>query len=117
MYLKTHISDGTLLVAVCDRELVGQTFNDGTLSLEVSEFFYKGDLAEPADVRRALEGAVVANLVGERAIAAALEGGFMSESNILTIDGVPHAQMVAVATSATSQSTLLRYRFDRTGSI
>ncbi len=38
--------------------------------------------------------ATSANLVGKRAIEHALEGGFITEDNMLIIDGVPHAQMI-----------------------
>lgn len=100
MYLKNHIFDGTLLVAICDRELIGQTFSDGGLTLEVSEFFYKGALSSAHEVMAALGTAVVANLAGERAIECALEGGFITEDNILIIDGVPHAQMAMDADQA-----------------
>ncbi len=93
MYLKDHIANGTRLIAICDRELVGQTFTDGALRLEVSEFFYKGELTAPDDVKNALRRAKVANLVGERSVACALEEGFITKDNILMIDGVPHAQM------------------------
>lgn len=99
MYLKTHISNGTLLVAICDRELIGQTFSDGTLTLEVSEFFYKGEISTSHEVRDALEHAEIANLVGERTIACALESYLINEDNILIIDGVPHAQMVTASPS------------------
>ncbi len=100
MYLKNHIFDGTLLVAICDRELIGQTFSDGRLTLEVSEFFYKGALSSAHEVMAALGTAVVANLAGKRAIECALEGGFITEDNILIIDGVPHAQMAMDADQA-----------------
>lgn len=93
MYLKDHISNGTRLIAICDRELVGQTFTDGALRLEVSEFFYKGELTAPDDVKNALKGAASANLVGERSVACALEEGFITKDNVLMIEGVPHAQM------------------------
>lgn len=93
MYLKDHISNGTRLIAICDRELVGRTFTDGALILDVSEFFYKGELTAPDDVKNELKSVAVANLVGERSVACALEGGFITRDNILIIDGVPHAQM------------------------
>ena len=97
MYLKDHISNGTRLIAICDRELVGQTFTDGALRLEVSEFFYKGELTTPNGVKNALRRAATANLVGERSVACALEEGFITKDNILIIDGVPHAQMAMAA--------------------
>lgn len=97
MYLKDHISNGTRLIAICDRELVGQTFTDGALRLEVSEFFYKGELIAPDDVKNALKNAAIANLVGERSVACALEVGCITKDNILMINGVPHAQMAMAA--------------------
>ncbi|KAB3545331.1 MAG: DUF424 family protein [ANME-2 cluster archaeon] len=98
-YLKTHISGGTLLVAVCDQELVGQTFSDGTLTLEVSEFFYKGEITSLPDVGGALENAGIVNIVGKRSIAHAIEHGIITEDNIIVIDGVPHAQTVTMPAS------------------
>ena len=98
-YLKTHTSGETLLVAVCDRELIGQIFTDGALTLEVSEFFYKGEIASLADVGDALENATIANIVGKRSVAHALEQGFISEDNIIIIDGMPHAQTMAMPAS------------------
>ncbi|MEA3283332.1 MAG: DUF424 domain-containing protein [Euryarchaeota archaeon] len=88
-----------MLVAVCDQELIGQTFSDGTLTLEVSEFFYKGEVVPLHDVGDALEDAAIVNIVGKRSIAHALEHGFISEDNIIVIDGVPHAQTVTISAS------------------
>ncbi|MEA3323924.1 MAG: DUF424 domain-containing protein [Euryarchaeota archaeon] len=93
------MSGETLLVAVCDQELIGQTFSDGTLTLEVSEFFYKGEIVPLPDVRDALEDARIVNIVGKRSIAHALEHGFISEDNIIVVDGVPHAQTVTIPAS------------------
>ena len=79
--------------------MIGQTFSDGTLTLEVSEFFYKGEIVPLPDVGDVLEDAGIVNIVGKRSIAHALERGFISEDNIIVIDGVPHAQAVAVPAS------------------
>lgn len=105
MYLKTHISGETLLVAVCDHELIGQTFSDGTLTLEVSEFFYKGEIVSPSDVENALKDAAIANLVGERSIAYAIDGGFITEDNVIVIDGVPHAPTAMITPLASTPGT------------
>lgn len=79
--------------------MIGQTFSDGTLTLEVSEFFYKGEIASLSDVGNALEDAAIVNIVGERSIAHALEHGFITEDNIIVIDGVPHAQTMTMPAS------------------
>lgn len=79
--------------------MIGQTFSDGKLTLEVSEFFYKGEIVPLSDVGNALEDAGIVNIVGKRSIAHVLEHGFISEDNIIVIDGIPHAQAVAMPAS------------------
>lgn len=51
------------------------------------------------DVGNALEDAAIVNIVGKRSIAHALEHGFITEDNIIVIDGVPHAQTVTMPAS------------------
>ena len=79
--------------------MIGQTFSDGTLTLEVSEFFYNGEIAPLPDAGNALEDAGIVNIVGKRSIAHAIEHGYITEDNIIVIDGVPHAQTVAMPAS------------------
>ena len=94
MYIKTYHSGSEVLVAVCDRELVGRSFKDGNLHLTVSERFYKGAEATEDEVIGSLRHATIANLVGQRSIQCALDHKFIEEASILVVDGVPHAQML-----------------------
>ncbi|ADJ13670.1 DUF424 domain-containing protein [Halalkalicoccus jeotgali] len=83
-----------LLVSVCDRDVLGETFENGEVSITVSEEFYGGEEAETAEVATTLARASVANLVGERAVSLAIEEGHVEEANVLEIDGTPHAQFL-----------------------
>ncbi len=83
-----------LLVSVCDRELLGETVENGEVSLTVTEEFYGGDEASERDVADSLARASVANLIGERAVSLAIEHGHVEETNVLDIDGTPHAQFL-----------------------
>jgi hypothetical protein len=83
-----------LLVAVCDADILGETFTEGDLSLSVTEDFYGGDPADAERVAASLAKCDTANLVGETAVSIALEEGFVEEANVLDIDGTPHAQLV-----------------------
>ena len=40
--------------------------------------------------------ATIANLVGEEVVRIAVEEGFIDESCVLRVDGIPHAQMVLI---------------------
>ncbi|MFP9192333.1 DUF424 domain-containing protein [Natronosalvus vescus] len=87
-----------LLVSVCDRDVLGETFDaeTGEASLTVSEEFY-GDGADAVDdetVVDSLARASVANLVGDETVAVAIEAGFVEEGNVLELEGTRHAQFL-----------------------
>jgi len=94
MYLKTYNTESEIMVAACDREIIGKTFSEGELTIHVSKEFYKGEYATEAEVIDALQKATIANLLGERAVSCAIKSGVIDQDNVITIGGVQHAQMV-----------------------
>ncbi len=83
-----------LLVAVADRELLGKTFEEGRISLTVTEEFYGGEPADEPTVVERITSAHVANIVGTRAVDLAVEAGLVDEENVLDVDGTRHAQLL-----------------------
>jgi hypothetical protein len=83
-----------MLVAICDAGLLGETFRQGKLKLEVSSHFYGGTLSTIGEAMDALAHADVANLVGETAIKAAVEKGLVDPGAVIYFGKVPHVQMV-----------------------
>lgn len=83
-----------ILLAACDEELVGQTFRDGMLKIDVKESFYKGEPADCLELSSALKKATIANLVGEQTVRCAIECGAIDKNNVIYIKNIPHAQMV-----------------------
>jgi hypothetical protein len=83
-----------LLVSVCDREVLGETFENGDVSITVNEEFYGGEEVDESAVESTLARASVGNLVGERSVSIAIEEGHVKEANVLDIDGTPHAQFL-----------------------
>lgn len=81
-----------LLVSVCDPEDLGETFESGPVSLTVTEEFYGGDAVPDDHVVDSLARASVANIVGTRAVALAIEHGFVDEGNVLDVGETRHAQ-------------------------
>lgn len=81
-----------LLVTVCDDAVLGETFEEGDVSLEVTESFYGGREADPDAVRDLLGRASIANLVGAEAVDVAIDGGFVDPENVLHVDETVHAQ-------------------------
>ena len=96
MYLKIHIIESEIIVAACDRDLIGKTFRDSELTIHVSKGFYKGYSATEAEVIDALRKATIANLLGEKAISCGVKSGVIDQDNVITVGGVKHAQMVRI---------------------
>jgi hypothetical protein len=94
MILRERETEEGLLVAVCDDDVLGETFEDGAVSLTVTEEFYGGEQADATDVVDSLSRAAVANLVGTETVALAIEEGFVDEENVLELDATRHAQFL-----------------------
>ncbi len=94
VYLRVFKDAQYTLVAACDSELLGETFREGKLKLEVKVDFYKGVSANISDALHAIDAADIANLVGEGIVEAAVQKGFVNPSAIIHIGGVPHVQIV-----------------------
>ncbi|MEZ3116037.1 DUF424 domain-containing protein [Halobaculum sp. MBLA0147] len=89
-------AEGTL-VAAADADCLGETYEDGAVSLTVEASFYDGEDAERVPAETAVErlaDADTANLVGEDCVTAALEAGLVDEGGVLEVDGTLHAQVV-----------------------
>ncbi len=96
MYMKKYDTEGQLIVAVCDKNIIGKRFREGELVLKLDECFYKGDEASEKEVKEALANATIANIAGEKSIACAVECGCVDTESIIFIKGIPHAQMVHI---------------------
>ncbi|WP_415379924.1 DUF424 domain-containing protein [Halosimplex sp. TS25] len=94
MLLNERDTDEGLLVSVCDPEDLGETYENGTVSLTVEPDFYDGDEATEEEVVDSLSRCSTANIVGEESVALAIEHGFVDEENVLDLDGTRHAQLL-----------------------
>jgi hypothetical protein len=96
IFLKVHKSGGEVLVAACDKEVLGLSFSSGKLCIEVSRSFYCGRLVDIKELREALCEASMANLTGNNVVSEAVSRGFIDKKNVLDIGGVKHAQFVVL---------------------
>lgn len=94
MFMKKYDTDGKVIVAVCDRDILGKKFKEGNLVLKLEESFYKGREVCEDEIKEALGCASIANIAGERSIACAVSCGCIDPDTVIYIDGIPHAQMV-----------------------
>jgi len=94
MILNERDTDEGLLVSVCDPDIIGETFEDGPVSLTVDEEFYGGDSVSESEVVDSLARCSVANIVGTDSVDVAVEHGFVDEENVLDLGETRHAQLL-----------------------
>lgn len=91
--LKVHDNPNGTVVAACDRELIGETFEEDAVTLTIDESFYAGEDADIDRIKHELHRATTTNFVGETLITALVADGIVDESEIHYVDGVPHVQL------------------------
>jgi len=94
VYVKVYVKDRQKLVAVCDRDLIGKTFREGKLKLEVTSKFYEGELVTASEALKQLLDADMGNLVGRNAVKMAVESKLVDPEAIIYIAGIPHVQLI-----------------------
>ena len=94
IFLRVYKDAKYTLVAACDSNLLGETFREGKLKLEVKADFYGGVRTTIVDALAAIDGADIANLVGETIVQAAVKRSLVDPSAVLNVGGIPHVQIV-----------------------
>jgi hypothetical protein len=94
VFLRTFKDANGTLVAACDSRILGKTFREGKLKLEVKPEFYRGILVSIPEALREINAADIANLAGNEIVDAAVREGFVDPSAIVHISGVSHVQIV-----------------------
>ena len=81
------------VVAICDSELLGKYFEEGEFQLDVKESFFKGkektELETIAIIQDMKSEDATFNIVGERAVNAAIKAGLISDDSVRKIQGIP----------------------------
>ncbi|MCX8153680.1 MAG: DUF424 family protein [Candidatus Bathyarchaeota archaeon] len=84
----------TVLLAICDCEVLGRTLKEGAITFHVNEEFYNGGKVSLEEAIRMIENSTIVNLVGKNCVGKAVEKGYVHPEAVLHIAGVPHAQIV-----------------------
>ena len=92
--IKIYKQGYDVLIGACDEKLIGKKFREGKFQIDVAKGFYDGERVNVKTLKKYLENATIANLVGEETVKCAIEIGLVDPDCVLKIKGVPHAQMV-----------------------
>ena len=96
--IKIYRQGNDLLIGACDEKLLGKKFEDGKFQIDVSKEFYGGKRISLEVLKKYLQDATIANLVGKETTNCAIDLGLIDPECIIKIKGVPHAQLVRMLT-------------------
>jgi len=94
MLVKIHKSYRDV-VAICDSELLGKTYEEGEKILEVRESFYNGGEKSEQEVMQIMKDMnredATFNIVGKNSVNAALKAGIIKKEGIKKVKDIPFA--------------------------
>ena len=93
-FVKAYKIENGVMVAACDEDIIGKTFTEGKLTIDVKVEFYGQELKGTEELKDLLKNASMANLTGENAVACGITEGLIENDSVIHIKGIPHAQMV-----------------------
>jgi len=92
MRLKIHEAYRKI-VALCDSNLIGRSFEEGIKSIEVKENFFNGEEKTKKEVFKILQDMngedATFFIVGKESVHTAIEAKVISSNGVMEIDGVP----------------------------
>jgi len=83
-----------VLLAICDAEILGRTLCEGKILFHVKEDFYKGAKVNVEEAVSMIQNSTIVNMIGKNVVKKAIQRGHVHPEAVLSIEGVPHAQIV-----------------------
>jgi uncharacterized protein len=83
-----------VLLCMCDADILGKTLREGKIVFRVKESFYNGRRVAIEEAIDLIEDSTIVNMVGKHVVKKAIDRGFVHPEAVLSIEGIPHAQIV-----------------------
>ena len=87
--VRTAEYKGTILVNICDEELVGKTVTEGGLKVHLSKEFYSGEVVDTGEALRLIRTCSIVNLAGSRSVSLAVNNNVGAPEAVREIEEVP----------------------------
>lgn len=85
-----------VLLCMCDADILGKTLREGKIVFCVKENFYNGRRVAIEEAIDLIEDSTIVNMVGKQVVKKAIARGFVHPEAVLSIEGIPHAQIVKI---------------------
>ena len=95
-FCKTYEDEKDFLVAICDKNLLGEELPFKEIIFKVEESFYGNKLHNENQIKNIMRKATVINAVGNNIVDLLLKEGFIEENKIIKIGDTLHAQMAKI---------------------
>lgn len=92
-WMKVHHTDEGRLLAACDESVLGETYTEDDMTLEVAEDFYKGDKVDFLTVLDELTEAATANFVGHDLIDQLLDNDIIQDDEVEEVGEMVHVHL------------------------
>ncbi len=96
MIVKVHRSQGKIMLAICDSDLIGKKYEEKELQLDLTSDFYKGTKEPKEKLELLVKAASMMHFVGKKSVNYGIKEGLIEKSNVGKIKGIPHAQCVRI---------------------
>ncbi|PIN87667.1 hypothetical protein COV12_02545 [Candidatus Woesearchaeota archaeon CG10_big_fil_rev_8_21_14_0_10_32_24] len=83
-----------ILLVVTDSNLIGKSFEEGKLQLDLTQDFYLGEKKTKEDIKLLLQKSRDVHFTGKESVAIGVELDLINPERILYVEGVPHAEVV-----------------------
>ena len=81
------------VIAICDSDLIGKTFEEGDFELNVKENFYGGEEVDEEKLLKIINNMSIEdstfNIIGQESVNIALKAEIISEEGVKKIQGIP----------------------------
>lgn len=88
--------DGQMILALCDQELLGKKFEQGSRQLDLTTGFYHGEEATEDEIKELIKEVYIINLVGEQSLNLMKKLKLTDEKHVIRIQNIPHTQVLLV---------------------
>ena len=90
---KKHISNGQIIFACCDDELLNTKISFENITIEINEGFYGITIMSQKEILKNINEADSINVFGKKTCSFLIDNKIISKEQIVYFGGIPHIQI------------------------
>lgn len=99
---KKHNNKGRLILAICDKSILGKKFEEDDFILDLKSEFYNGSIIEGEELLNLIKKSYITNVVGVDSVTFLKEHKFIEDGEIKKICNIPFVQVLFDSTKPLS---------------